>query len=227
MVGLTAIKLPGFKNKAMWFFVSFAGGVMLGNAFFDLLPESLGNSNDLLILNFALFGIVAFFLMEKYFLWHCHAFGVHSHKSTSFLVMFGDTLHNFIDGVVIAGAFLASPVLGVTTTLAIALHEVPQEVADFSILLSDGIKPRRAILLNFLSGFVALFGGIAGYIFLEAVQGLVPYFTAFASGMFIYIACSDIIPRTHERDKNKFDIKTAASFLAGLALIKGLSFILH
>ena len=219
LVGLLALKLPAFKNRSMWFFVSFAAGVMLGNTFYDLLPES--------VVSFALLGIIFFFLIEKYLLWHCHGSETPCHKNTTFLVMFGDTLHNFVDGIVIAGAFLASPILGVTTSLAIALHEIPQEVADFSILISGGLSPRKAIILNFSSGLIALAGGVLGYLFLSTVSFAIPYLTGFAAGMFIYIACSDLIPRTHVWDKDTFDIKTSLAFLTGIGCIKLFSSILH
>lgn len=225
-VGLIALRLPAFKKSSMWFFVSFAAGVMLGNAFYDLLPESVANFGNASILSCTLMGIIFFYLMEKYFLWHTHEFGGDQQHRTSAMVMLGDTLHNFVDGIVIAGAFLMTPALGIATSLAIAFHEIPQEVADFSILVSGGTKAKKAIVLNFLSGLVALLGGILGYTFLSIAAILIPYLTAFAAGMFIYIACSDLIPRTHEWDKSKFDIKTVISFLAGIALIKILALLL-
>jgi len=223
LVGLLSSSIPAVKTKLLPFFVSFAAGVMLGNTFFDLLPESLEGFGSSDVMFAALLGIVFFYLMEKYLLWHSHTYKAPRNKNTSLLVMLGDTLHNFIDGIVIAGAFLASPLLGLTTALSIALHEIPQEIADFSILLESGYKPKKAILFNFISGLVALIGAVGGYMFLSIAVLAVPYFMAFAGGMFIYIACSDLIPKTHEWDKVDFSVSKVIWFIGGIASIKLLS----
>ncbi|HLD61267.1 MAG TPA: ZIP family metal transporter [Patescibacteria group bacterium] len=207
-------------ENALAHFVSFAAGIMLVVAFIDLLPEALEEAGDGggNILVFTLVGILLFFFLERFVVWFHHHDETHGEKPPALLVLIGDAVHNFIDGIAIAAAFLTNPVLGVATTVAIAAHEIPQEIADFSVLLYGGMKRKRALLFNFLSALTALVGGVVGYYFLERVAGLLPIFLAFSAGMFIYIACSDLIPDLHREFKRERRWLHVLPFIFGIAI---------
>ncbi|MEK7065371.1 MAG: ZIP family metal transporter, partial [Patescibacteria group bacterium] len=177
--------------------VSFAAGVMLTAALLDLLPEALEEAGKIVTYP-VFFGVLLFFFFERFLLWFHHHHEPHGVAPTSLLVLIGDGLHNFIDGVAIASAFLVNPGIGFTTTLAIAAHEIPQEIADFSLLIHGGMKKTTALFLNFASGLTALIGAIAAYLYLEAFESGIPTILGFTAGMFLYIACSDLIPEMHK-----------------------------
>ena len=184
------------------YLVSFAAGVMLATSFFDLLPEALELGTEATILTTVLIGIVVFFFMERFLLWFHHHDDTHHARPSAWLIIVGDSMHNVIDGIAIATTFLTSPALGVAATLAIAAHEIPQELADFSVLIHGGMPKRRALFFNFLSALTALIGAFIGVAAIGASQAVLPFFLAFSAGMFIYIACSDLIPDLH-RDFTK------------------------
>jgi zinc and cadmium transporter len=183
-----------FLEKLLLFFVSFAAGGLLGDAFLHLLPEAMENSDSnwqvpLSILS----GILAFFILEKFIHWrHCHECypeenPAHHHpRPFAYISLIGDGLHNLIDGMVIAGSFLVSLPLGITTTLAVIFHEIPQEIGDFGVLVRAGFSRLKALLFNFLSGLTAIIGAL--------IVLIVP----FTIGGFIYIACADLIPELHK-----------------------------
>jgi zinc and cadmium transporter len=201
------------------FFVSFAAGVMLATAFFDLFPEALELGDAESIFMPAFLGIVLFFFLERFLLWFHHHDNDHHIKPSTILINVGDGVHNFIDGVVIAAAFITDPALGFITTLAIAAHEIPHELADFSVMLHGGVSKIRALLYNFLSALTALLGAVLGYFFLETVEGSLAFFLSFTAGMFIYIACSDLIPDLHQEFKQNKNWNQALPFLIGILLI--------
>lgn len=201
------------------FFVSFAAGVMLTAAFFDILPEAFEHLDIHVGLQWVFWSIIGAFILEK-FLWHHHHHSdTHGTHPTTYLVLFGDALHNFVDGLAIAASFIASPALGVTTTIAIIAHEIPQEIADFSVLLHVGIQRKKALLLNFLSGLTSVVGGILGYYFLSQTEGFTHNILAVAGGIFIYIAAADLIPELHREQKNNNITSHIFPFLLGIALI--------
>ncbi len=189
-------------ERHVGYLVSFAAGVMLATSFFDLLPEALELGEQSTMLTTVLLGIVIFFFMERFLLWFHHHDDTHQTRPSAWLIMMGDSIHNAIDGIAIATTFLTSPALGVAATLAIAAHEIPQELADFSVLIHGGMPKKRALFFNFLSALTAFVGAFAGYIAIRASQTALPFFLAFSAGMFIYIACSDLIPDLH-RDFSK------------------------
>ncbi len=207
------------QKKFLPLFVSFAAGVMLASAFFDLFPEAMELGDPESVFLPALLGIVLFFFLERFVLWFHHHDDTHKIKPSAVLVNVGDGVHNFIDGVVIAATFLTDPSLGIVTTLAIAAHEIPHELADFSILIHGGMSRGKALFYNFLSGLTALLGSILGYFFLESIQGALPFFLSFTAGMFIYIACSDLIPDLHQEFKEKKNWLQVVPFLTGIILI--------
>lgn len=201
--------------------LSFAAGVLLATSFLELIPEAThlagAGANPFVA---SLVAMIAFFLLE----WFLHGFHSHQeqphghHLAPRYLILVGDGLHNFIDGVVIAASFAVSPELGVATTLAVAVHEVPQEIADLGILVAGGYSRRRALVLNFLSGLTAVLGALVFFAVARGVQNQLPYFMAATAGMFIYIAGSDLIPQLHRHQQGGGRV-TQLPFLAGIALI--------
>lgn len=207
-------------EKTAFYFLSFAAGTMLAVAFLDLLPEAAETAPEGLdIFVPAFLGIVVFFFIERFVLWFHHHDDLHGMKPSAILILLGDGLHNFIDGIAIAAAFLANPGLGVVTTLAIAAHEIPQEIADFSVLVHSGMRRGRALFFNFISGLTALVGGILGFYFLENLTGFIPVFLSFTAGMFIYIACSDLIPEIHKSAEKHKNWTQFVPFLLGITVL--------
>lgn len=182
--------------------VAFAIGALLGDVFIHLLPElseyGLGIDVSLTILA----GMLVFFVLEKFIHWHhCHHLNhdaVCKPPSFGYIALAGDALHNFIDGLILAGAFLASPALGVATAIAIVLHEVPQEIADFGVLLKSGFSRRRALFLNFLISLTAFLGAGIGLL-ISAMGEFTPFLIAFTAGGFLYLAGTDLLPELHKR----------------------------
>ena len=210
------VRKPAGRGEA--FLLSFAAGVLLATAFLDLLPEAIerghGNGNIFLA---ALAAMIVFFFLERVL----HGFHEHEEmhvRPSRYLVLLGDGLHNFIDGVVIAASFAASPELGIATTVAVTVHEVPKEIADFSILMSGGFDFRTALMLNFASGLMAMLGPVLFFAVEGAVARHLAWFMTGAAGMFIYIAGTDLIPQLHDRRAGP-GAMVYLPFLGGIALI--------
>lgn len=199
---LLASTLLLFKDtvrlKLLPWLISYAVGALLGASLMHLLPESLEDLPAGSVFGTLLAGIIAFFLLEKLVLWrHCHADHCELHKSAAPLILIGDAFHNFVDGAVIAAATAVSVPLGVTTAVAVATHEIPQEVGDFAILLGAGYSRRRALLLNVLSGLSAILGVLFAGLAISLAPRLLPFFLPLAAASFIYVAMSDLIPSLH------------------------------
>lgn len=204
------------SEKFLTYMISFAAGIMLATAFLDLLPEAFGGIYDASLFTAVLFGIVSFFLLERFILWfHHHDERGHTHP-ISLLVLLGDSFHNFFDGLAIAAAFLINPGAGIATTLAITAHEIPHEIADFGILLHEGMGKKKALFFNFLSALTALAGAVGGYFFLNNILAIESMLLAFTAGNFVYIACSDLIPQLHRSAKQNTNWKLSLPFLGGL-----------
>jgi zinc and cadmium transporter len=209
--------------------VSFALGALLSVAFLDLLPDALrtvGEQHTQGLLATVLAGILGFFLLEKVLLWrHCHAGDCETHTEEHFhqpagtLIVLGDAIHNFVDGVLIAAAFLTDVHLGVVTSLAVVAHEIPQEVGDFAILLQSGYGRARALLYNLLSSLSTLIGGVLAYFSLEHLHGALPYFLALAASSFVYIAVADLIPSLHQRTTAQAAFQQIGLITAGVFVI--------
>jgi len=198
--------------------ISFAAGTLIGLAFLDLLPEALEESSGADVFLPALFGFVSFFFAERYIqLFHHHH--EHGEKATVPLVIIGDGIHNFIDGVAITTSFLASIPLGVSTSLAVATHEIPQEIADMGVLLSSGLSKSKALALNFLSALTALVGAMMAFFFADFIEQYLYVFLGLAAGHFIYISASDLIPQLHEKFLESRKISQAFIFVSGIATI--------
>jgi zinc and cadmium transporter len=200
--------------------VSYATGTLLGAAFLGMLPAALGQAPARGVMATVLAGMLAFFVLEKLVLWrHFHDDGTSGHGTAAPLILFGDAFHNFVDGVVIAAAFLVSVPLGVATALAVIAHEVPQEVGDFAILLDSGYSRGRALLLNTLSASATLPGAVLAYLWLDDVRQAVPYILAISAASFIYIATADLIPGLHRQVTAWASARQLMLMLAGVATI--------
>lgn len=203
LLGIFIFSRQKTLNKILFFLVSFAAGTLLGAAFLDLLPEVLEKGFNESLPIFILVGILAFFVLEKFLYWHHHHTGHEQEEVHAFtyLNMIGDGIHNFLDGVVIAVSFMTDTALGIVTTIAIIAHEIPQEIADFSILIYGGFTKMKALLYNFLTALTAMIGAILTYFFSSAIEGSHSYIASFAIGGFVYIAGTDLIPEIH-KEKN-------------------------
>jgi len=177
--------------------VSYAVGTLLGVAFLDVLPEALQSLNSTTVFSALLVGILIFFMLEKLVLWH-HCHDDHAvHEAAAPLILIGHSVHNLLDGAVIAAATYVSIPLGVSTALAVAAHEIPQEVGDFAILLHSGYSRLKAFWLNLLSGMSAVVGVLLASLAIDRLPHLLPYFLPLAAASFLYIAMSDLIPSLH------------------------------
>jgi len=217
LVGVVFLFADWTERRAM-LFISFAAGVLLSNAFLEMFPEAAEHHRDggnFFIASLAAMG--GFFLLERFLLgFHTHD---ESHATPSgYFVLIGSTVHNFIDGVVIAASFLVSPGLGVSTTLAVAAHEIPHEAADFGILLNARFSRTSALLLNFVSGLAAMLGALWCFAFEGLVERHLSWFLAATAGMFIYIAASDLLPELHHSHTRR-EWQYAVPFFVGVALI--------
>lgn len=201
--------------------ISIAAGVMLATALTDLLPEALEQSQGKEVYWTLLAGVCVFFVMERLIHWYHHHGHEHGHeiKPTAYLILLGDALHNFFDGIAIATAFAVSVPVGIATTVAIILHEVPQELGDFIALTHSGFTVKKALFYNLISGVTAIIGAIAGWYFLSSVEGALALLLAFNAGMFIYISCSDLIPSLHEDFKKDKKWLQTIAFLFGVVLM--------
>ncbi len=219
LIGIFSLLLKeDVTDKSLFILVSFAAGSLLGAAFLDLIPEAVEETPDIFI--YVLSGILIFFLMEKFLYWyHCHKGKCDVHIFT-YLNLIGDGIHNFIDGIIIATSFLINVQLGMVTSLAIIMHEIPQEIGDFGILVYGGLSKRKALFYNFVTSLTAFLGALTAYFFLSGkTENFASFVIAFAAGGFIYIACSDIIPELHKER----DIKR--SFLQFILLLMGIGII--
>jgi len=197
-IGLAAWLLL-FKGKKLTrvttVLIPYAIGTLLGAAFFGMIPHALHELPSEAVLPAVLAGLILFFLIEKFALWrHCHEQPCDIHTRAGTLILIGDSLHNFVDGVAITAAFAGSVPLGIATSVAVIAHEVPQEVGDFAVLLESGYSRSRALLFNALSSLAAVLGAILTYFLLPIIQSLVPYLLSVSAASFIYIALADLIP---------------------------------
>jgi zinc and cadmium transporter len=206
--------------------VAFASGGLIGGAFFHLIPEALALAGDQVFLLIVL-GIVLFFVLEQFLRWrHCHAGRCEVHNFT-YLNLIGDGLHNFLDGVLIAGGFLASRELGLITTAVVIFHEIPQELGDFGVLIYGGFSRVQALGFNLLSALSAIVGGLSAYFFSLYIHNLQAPLLALAAGGFLYIALVDLLPELHKRRKPGEALTQFALLLCGLVVLWVAKFIVH
>ncbi|MGW8311423.1 MAG: ZIP family metal transporter [Thiogranum sp.] len=233
--------LPGeVRNRLLPHGVSFAIGALLGAALLGLLPHALedaGSDRAHAVTGAVLVGLFVFFLLEKLVLWrHCHSQHCevhtpdehgHVHAAAGTLILVGDGLHNFIDGILIGAAFLTDIHLGIVTSLAVAAHEIPQEVGDFAVLLHSGFSTGKAFFYNLLSSLATLIGGMLAYYSFRDLAPVLPYVLAVAASSFIYVAVADLIPGLHKRVEFSATVKQLLLIGAGVGLIYATHATLH
>jgi zinc and cadmium transporter len=224
LISLVGVLLLSVKEewltKALFSLVALAAGTLLGAAFLHLVPEAIEQVGDYSgIFLYVLLGFVFFFILEQFLYWQYHHNMEQRIQPFSYLILFSDGLHNFLDGLAIAASFMVSFPLGMATTLAVAVHEIPQELGDFGALVSGGLSRRQALTFNSLSGIMAVVGGIIGFFVFSHMQTSIAYLLLFASGSFIYIAAADLIPIIKQEAGLRRSIMHFFIFLVGIALM--------
>ncbi len=219
-IGVLSLALGKAKlRQFLLLFVAFASGSLLAASFIHLIPEAYHEIQEMTF-TFVLFGMIMFFIFEKFIHWHHCGKEECNIRPVAYLNLLADGFHNFLDGVIICAAYLVDIPLGIVTTLAITLHEIPQEFGDFSVLIHSGMKTKKALFFNFLSAAMAVIGAGIGYIFLSQIHSLIPFALSIAAGGFIYIASADLIPELHkEGEKKKMVAQTIALLLGVLVLV--------
>lgn len=215
-------------GKLQRYAVPFAAGALLAATFFDLLPESLeGESPAQEILAWTLGGFLLFFLLEHLLRWfHHHQHEDHEHANRTLIVV-GDTLHNFIDGLALGAAFLVSPVTGVAITVAVAVHEIPQEIGDFALLLSKGMQRKKVLLINLFSALATVVGAVIVFGTGQRIDLPIEQMLALTAGFFIYIAGSDVVPSIHKQPSRRYANTQAIILLLGVVLVMITSQLAH
>jgi zinc and cadmium transporter len=239
-VSLAALLSFTLLDRFVKHLVSFSVGALLAAAMLNLIPEAIETGlhpHDLGVT--LLVGLMVFFILEKLAIWrhahgdeghghgHTHSHHAHSHatakntttKPAAFMVIIGDGVHNFADGVLLAAAFLQDVKLGLATTVAVVAHEVPQEIGDFMVLLNSGLERKRALLWNLAASMTAVVGGVVGYFVLSILQPFVPYVIVFAAASFIYIAVADLVPELHRAHKPSVAPLQLGLILAGVVIV--------
>jgi len=215
-----------FLNRALLVLVALSTGALLGGAFLHLLPEAIEEKGARLeIFLYLLLGFSIFFVLEQFLQWRHQHTATPQVKPFSYLIFVSDAVHNFIDGLIIAASFVISFPLGIATTLAVALHEIPQELGDFAVLVYGGFGKKQALTFNFATAITAILGGIIGYLASSVMQTSVIYLLPFAAGNFIYIAAADLIPEIKHQVSLRRSILHFGVFIIGIAIMLVVKFI--
>ena len=230
LIGIITLSISSQKlKKFLIYLISFSAGALLGDAFIHLLPESINRGFTLTSSLSILAGIGIFFILEKVIHWqHCHGEITEEKHIHSFAYMnlVGDSLHNFLDGIIIATSYLISMPAGIATTIAVIMHEIPQEIGDFGVLLHGGFTKNKALLMNFLTALTAILGTIITLTLNKSIENLSLYLTPLAIGGFIYIAGSDLIPQLHKHsDKLSKSLLQLLAFFLGILVMYFLLFL--
>lgn len=214
-------------RKILIYFISFSAGALFGDVFIHLLPEAVAEGFSLETSIFIISGIIVSFIVEKVVHWrHCHMPITKSHiHPFAIMNLIGDSVHNFIDGLIIGGSYLVSSLIGVTSTVAVVLHEIPQEIGDFGVLLHGGFTRRRALFFNFVTALTAVAGAITALIISSFTGDITRFLIPFAAGGFIYIAGSDLIPELHKEWRLKESFFQVLTFILGVEIMSLLLFI--
>jgi zinc and cadmium transporter len=219
-VGVVTLALKDkILSKILLVLIGLSAGALMGGAFLHLLPEAVEKNSGLDVYLVVLVGFILFFLIEKVLHWrHCHKGECDIH-TFRYMNLIGDSIHNFIDGLIMAASFVVSIPLGITTTIAIATHEIPQEIGDFAVLIYGGFSKKKAIILNFVVALTAVLGGIVGYFVSNLVENIVLYILPFAAGGFIYIAATDLVPEIRKELDMKKYMATLFVFICGILIM--------
>lgn len=216
-------------EKVTLILVALSAGALLGGAFLHLIPESLEKFADDIIFLYILIGFIFFFFIEKILHWrHCHKGKCDIH-TFAYMNLLGDFVHNFIDGLIIAASYTVSIPLGITTTLAVALHEIPQEIGDFGVLVYGGFKRLTALLINFTFALTAVLGGLTGYFLSSYAESSIMFLIPFAAGGFIYISASDLIPEIRKEVSQigpKRALLNFITFVIGILIMYSITFVI-
>ena len=226
LVGIFALSLKEkLLNKILLVLVALSAGTLMGGAFIHLIPEAIGKFQSAGVFINVLIGFVAFLLIEKVLHWrHCHHGKCEIH-TFAYMNIFGDIMHNLIDGMIIAASFVTNVGLGIVTTVAVSIHEIPQEIGDFGVLVHGGFTKNKALLLNFLTGLTAVLGGIIGYYLASYTSYTAELLLPLAAGGFIYVAASDLIPEIRKELDLKKSLLYFGVFVLGIILMYGLKLI--
>jgi len=222
---LVLIVRRDLDRSLLLYMVSFSVGGLLGGAFLHLIPEAYAESGiNATVSTYILAGVFSSFVVEQVLRWrHCHVPTSDDHPHTfAYMNLLGDAVHNLVDGLIIAGAYLASTRLGVLTTVAVCLHELPQEIGDFGVLVYAGYSKGRALKLNFLSALTAFLGALIALTMSGIIEGLTAFLVPFAAGNFIYIAGSDLIPELHAEEELGRTLIQIAAMALGVFLLLGI-----
>ncbi|MFH1510355.1 MAG: ZIP family metal transporter, partial [Candidatus Woesearchaeota archaeon] len=224
-VGVFSLKMKEkLLKKLLIILVAFSAGALLSGAFLHLMEESLDKIAASTAFAFLLAGFVIFFLVERFLHWHhCHDGKCDVHPF-SYLILFGDAVHNFIDGVVIAASFLVSVPFGFVTAALIIAHELPQELGNFGVLVYGGFSKGKAIVYSFIAQLTSVVGGVVGYFLASSVEGILPYILPAAAGGFVYIAASDLIPELHKEPRLKKSMVSFGLFVLGILFVWAIKF---
>jgi zinc and cadmium transporter len=225
IVALPLIIKKKISKRTLLFFLSISVGVLLSTVFMDFLPEVMSHDYSIKIAFFILFGFLVMFILEKFVHFHHHKKCEddncgHGHAyNLAPINLIGDGIHNFIDGLVIAGSYAVDITLGITATISIIFHEIPQEIADFGVLLYSGMSKKKALLFNLLSAATAIIGTITGIILIGKLDGFIDFIIPFAAGNFIYIAASNLVPQLHRHCKLKDSLLHLFAIVLGISII--------
>lgn len=229
LLGVFTLSLNRNKlYRSLIYFVSFSAGTLMGDAFIHLIPEAFESSLKPSAISFSiLLGILIFFLIEKVIRWrHCHEEPCEEHPHPfSYVILAGDSIHNFLDGVIIAASFIADIRLGIATTIAVIFHEIPQEVGDFASLVYAGFSKAKALFFNFLTALTAVFGAIVVLLIDASADSITNFLVPFAAGGFIYIAGTDLIPEIHKHRAFRTSLFQTVAFIFGMILMATLLFL--
>lgn len=230
--GVLLLSREKLAHKISHVLASFAAGALLGAAFFDLLPEAAeaieeSGGDHMTVFVWVVIGIVSFYLLERTIHWfHHHSFEHDSNKNHDHhkkpiipLIMLGDSMHNFVDGVAIAVTFMVNPAVGITTALAVAAHEIPQEIGDFGVMLHEGLSRKKILLFNVASAAFSFAGALLAYFIGAQIQGILPIALSLTAGFFIYIALSDLLPEIHHEEKKGYAIVETVFLLLGIIVV--------
>ncbi|MCK4440328.1 ZIP family metal transporter [Candidatus Bathyarchaeota archaeon] len=222
---LTLFLKEKFLKQILLILVAFSAGALIGGAFLHLMPEAIikvgvNEASVLKVFLYLLLGFCIFFVLEQLVRWHHHHVITHPKiMPFSYLILISDGIHNFIDGLIIAASFMVDFHIGIVTTLAVALHEIPQEIGDFGVLVYGGFERVRALILNYISAITVIFGGITGYLLYAWIGKSIVFLLPFAAGNFIYIASTDLIPEIRYKESLTKSLVRFCAFLAGMGLM--------
>lgn len=229
LIGVFTLSIRREKlEKLLIYFVSLSAGTLLGDAFIHLIPEAYESGGNRIFVSFyILSGILMFFVLEKFFHWrHCHHVPNEEHPHPfSYIILTGDTVHNFIDGMIIAASFLISIPVGIATAVAVIIHEIPQEIGDFGSLVYGGFSRIKALLFNFFTALAAVLGAVVVLLISFDIIGITKFLIPFAAGGFIYIASADLIPELHKETKPQKSLGQLVTFIIGIGLMLGVAVI--